>query len=92
MCQLGFEHPKYPYRVYKLHKALYGLKKAPRAWYSRLKNFLLERGYMVGRADKTLFTLRHGNDFLIVQICVDDIIFGGSSHPDIGSSDMGTQF
>jgi hypothetical protein len=30
--------------------------------------------------DKTLFTLKHGNDFLLIQIYVDDIIFGGSSH------------
>jgi hypothetical protein len=30
--------------------------------------------------DKTLFTLNHGTDFLLVQIYVDDIIFGGSSH------------
>jgi hypothetical protein len=34
----------------------------------------------MGSVDKTLFTLKHGNDFLLVQIYVDDIIFGGSSH------------
>jgi hypothetical protein len=34
----------------------------------------------MGSVDKTLFTLNHVNDFLLVQICVDDIIFGGSSH------------
>jgi hypothetical protein len=66
--------------VYKLSKALYGLKQAPRAWYTRLKMFLLERGYVMGSVDKTLFTLNHGIDFLLVQIYVDDIIFGGSSH------------
>jgi hypothetical protein len=77
---LGFENPKYPDRVYKLSKALYGLKKAPRAWYARLKTFLLEHGYIMGSVDKTLFTLNHGTEFLLVQIYVDDIIFGGSSH------------
>jgi hypothetical protein len=77
---LGFENPKYPDRVYKLSKALYGLKKAPRAWYARLKTFLLEHGYIMGSVDKTLFTLNHGTNFLLVQIYVDDIIFGGSSH------------
>jgi hypothetical protein len=76
----GFESPKYPDRVYKLSKALYGLKQAPRAWYARLKTFLLEHGYVMGSVDKTLFTLNHGIDFLLVQIYVDDIIFGGSSH------------
>ena len=54
----GFKHHKYPNRVYKLQKALYGLKQAPRAWYARLKTFLLERGYVMGCVDKTLFTLK----------------------------------
>jgi hypothetical protein len=77
---LGFKNPKYPNRVYKLSKALYGLKEAPWEWYARLKTFLLDHGYVIGSIDKTLFTLKHGNDFLLVQIYVDDIIFGGSSH------------
>jgi len=76
----GFEHPKHPDHVYKLHKALYGLKQAPRAWYDRLKTFLLGKGFEMGSVDKTLFLLRQGSDTLIVQIYVDDIIFGGSSH------------
>jgi hypothetical protein len=76
----GFESPKYPDRVYKLLNALYGLKQAPRAWYAMLKTFLVEHGYVMGSVDKTLFTLNHGADFLLVQIYVDDIIFGGSSH------------
>jgi hypothetical protein len=59
---------------------LYGLKQAPQAWYARLKIFLLEHGYVIGTVDKTLFTLRHDNDFLLVQIYVNDIIFGGSSY------------
>jgi hypothetical protein len=76
----GFKSPKYPDRVYKLSNALYGLKHALWAWYTRLKTFLLDHGYVIGSVDKTLFTLNHGTDFLLVQIYVDDIIFGGSSH------------
>jgi hypothetical protein len=76
----GFENPKYPDRVYKVLKVLYGLKQAPRTWYVRLKTFLLEHGYVMESVDKILFTLKHGNDFLLVQIYVDDIIFGGSFH------------
>jgi hypothetical protein len=76
----GFESSKYLDRVYKLSKALYGLKPAPRAWYAKLKTFLLEHGYVMGSVNKTLFTLNHGTDFLLVQINVDDIIFGGSSN------------
>jgi hypothetical protein len=75
----GFENPKYPHRVYKLFKALYGLKQAPRACYARLKIFLLEHRYVMRSVDKTLFTLKHDTDFLLVQIYV-YIIFGGSSH------------
>jgi hypothetical protein len=81
----GFENPKYPNRVYQLLKALYGLKQEPRAWYARLKTLLLEHGYVMGSVDKTLFTLKHGNDFLLVQIYVDDMIFGGSSNTLVSS-------
>jgi hypothetical protein len=42
--------------------------------------FLLEHGYIMGSVNKTLFTLNHDIDFLLVQIYVDDIIFGDSSH------------
>jgi hypothetical protein len=77
---LGFENPKYPNRVYKLSKALYEIKQMSWAWYGRFKTFLLEHGYVMGSVNKTIFTLKHGTDFLLVQIYVDDIIFGGSSH------------
>jgi hypothetical protein len=70
----------YPHRVYKLSKALHGLKQAPWAWYARLKTFLLEHGYIMRSVDKTLFTLKHGTDFLLVQVYVNDIILSGSSH------------
>ena len=52
----GFEDPRYPNHVYRLHKALYGLKQAPRAWYERLRDFLLNKGFKIGRVDTTLFT------------------------------------
>jgi hypothetical protein len=42
--------------------------------------FLLEHGYVIGSVDKTIFTLNHGTDFLLVQSYVDDIIFSDSSH------------
>jgi hypothetical protein len=46
---------------------------------------LLEHGYVMGSVDKTLFTLKHGNNFLLVQIYVNGIIFGGSSHTLVSS-------
>ncbi|WVZ93474.1 hypothetical protein U9M48_039449 [Paspalum notatum var. saurae] len=81
----GFESARFSDRVYKLRKALYGLKQAPRAWYARWKSFLLKSGFVMGSVDKTLFLLSRGGDNLIVQIYVDDIIFGGSSHALVSS-------
>jgi hypothetical protein len=76
----SFENPKYTNRVYKLLKTLYGLNQAPWAWYVRLKTFLLEHRYAIRSVDKTFFTLNHDTNFLLVQIYMSDIIFGGSSH------------
>ncbi|XP_019086350.1 PREDICTED: uncharacterized protein LOC109126901 [Camelina sativa] len=75
----GFEDPKFPNHVYKLKKALYGLKQAPRAWYERLTVFLLENGFKRGSVDKTLFIYEEGSNILIVQIYVDDIVFGSTN-------------
>jgi hypothetical protein len=63
---LGFENPKYPNRVYNLSKALCGIKQVPWAWYARLKTLLLDHGYVMGSVDKTIFTLKHGIDFLLI--------------------------
>ncbi|CAM8889644.1 unnamed protein product [Rhodiola kirilowii] len=75
----GFEVPEHPDHVYVLDKALYGLKQAPRAWYERLSEYLLAHGYERGKVDKTLFLLRTDKHLLIVQVYVDDIIFGSTS-------------
>ena len=65
--------------VFKLDKALYSLKQAPRAWYERLSSFLISNGFKKGKIDTTLFTKHVENDILIVQIYVDDIIFGSTN-------------
>ncbi|RRC79823.1 hypothetical protein EH999_23420, partial [Escherichia coli] len=75
----GFEDPEFPDKVYKLRKALYGLHQAPRAWYDTLSSYLLENGYERGVIDKTLFIKRTKNDIILVQIYVDDIIFGSTN-------------
>ncbi|GJT94856.1 retrovirus-related pol polyprotein from transposon TNT 1-94 [Tanacetum coccineum] len=74
----GFVDPDFPNHVYRLKKALYGLKQAPRAWYDKLSSFLIEHHFTKGIVDPTLFTRRHGDDILLVQIYVDDIIFGST--------------
>ncbi|WVZ64090.1 hypothetical protein U9M48_013659 [Paspalum notatum var. saurae] len=75
----GFEDPNHPDYVYRLSKALYGLKQAPRAWYERLRDFLLEKGFTIGRVDTTLFTKKMDNELFICQVYVDDIIFGSTN-------------
>jgi hypothetical protein len=75
----GFENHEFPNHVFKLSKALYGLKQAPRAWYERLSGFLIEKGFTRGKLDTTLFLIFDGKDMLIVQIYVDDIIFGSTN-------------
>jgi len=75
----GFEDPKFPNHVYKLHKALYGLKQAPRAWYECLRDFLVKKGFEIGKVDTTLFTKKVDDDLFVCQIYVDDIIFGSTN-------------
>nr|GEY53866.1 retrovirus-related Pol polyprotein from transposon TNT 1-94 [Tanacetum cinerariifolium] len=65
--------------VYKLKKALYGLKQAPRTWYDMLSSFLISQDFSKGSVDLTLLIRRNGNDLLLVQIYVDDIIFAAST-------------
>nr|GEU57688.1 retrotransposon protein, putative, unclassified [Tanacetum cinerariifolium] len=71
----GFVHQDNPSHVYKLKKAFYGLKQAPHAWYDMLLSFLISQHFSKGAVDPTLFTRKAGNDLLLVQIYVDDIIF-----------------
>ncbi|GKD51952.1 retrovirus-related pol polyprotein from transposon TNT 1-94 [Tanacetum coccineum] len=72
---IDFAKPNYDY---KLKKALYGLKQAPKAWYDRLKAFLIKHNYSMGMVDNTLFTKKKDSNIIIVQIYVDDIIFGST--------------
>ncbi|GJV93308.1 putative ribonuclease H-like domain-containing protein [Tanacetum coccineum] len=74
----GFVDPDHPKKVYKVVKALYGLHQAPRAWYATLSTFLEEHGYRRGTIDKTLFIKKDKKDIMLVQVYVDDIIFGST--------------
>ncbi|GJT68481.1 putative ribonuclease H-like domain-containing protein [Tanacetum coccineum] len=74
----GFIDPKYPQKVYKVVKALYGLHQAPTARYATLSTFLLKNGYRRGTINKTLFIKKDKHDIILVQVYVDDIIFGST--------------
>nr|GEY61505.1 putative ribonuclease H-like domain-containing protein [Tanacetum cinerariifolium] len=72
----GFEDPHNPKHVYRVIKALYGLHQAPRAWYTRLSTFLLKHHYRRGTIDKILFLKKDSRHIILVQVYMDDIIFG----------------
>nr|GEW13236.1 copia protein [Tanacetum cinerariifolium] len=74
----GFIDFEKPDHVYKLKKALYGLKQAPKSWYDRLKAFLINHEYKMRMVDNTLFTKKKSSNLIIIQIYVDDIIFGST--------------
>ena len=74
----GFKDPEFADFVYFLFKALYGLKQAPRIWYATLSVFLLENGFSMGVIDTLLYKM-HKNDMILVQVYVDDIIFGSTN-------------
>ncbi|KAI3494512.1 hypothetical protein L1887_40761 [Cichorium endivia] len=74
----GFESKIHPNHCYVLDKAVYGLKQAPRAWYETLTKFLKESNFKQGSVDPTLFRKKVGTHLMIVQIYVDDIIFGST--------------
>ncbi|GJT06617.1 retrovirus-related pol polyprotein from transposon TNT 1-94 [Tanacetum coccineum] len=75
----GFVSKQYPDHVYALDKALYGLKQAPRAWYDVLSKFLIDSDFQKGLIDPTLFIKKKGKHIMLIQIYVDDIIFGSTN-------------
>ncbi|GJX71912.1 putative ribonuclease H-like domain-containing protein, partial [Tanacetum coccineum] len=79
VCQSPcFEDPQFPDKVYKVEKALYGLHQAPRAWYETLSTYLIKNRFRRGTIDKNLFIKKDKGDILLVQVYVDDIIFGST--------------
>ncbi|GJW88759.1 putative ribonuclease H-like domain-containing protein [Tanacetum coccineum] len=75
----GFKDPDHPDKVYKVVKALYGLHQAPRAWYETLANYMLGNGFKRGKIDQTLFIKKQKGYIFLVQVYVDDIIFGSTN-------------
>ena len=63
----------------KLNKALYGLKQAPRAWYTELRQHLLDVGFRSAISDSSLFTYKSNNVLLYLIVYVDDIIVTGNN-------------
>ena len=65
--------------VCKLHKAMYGPKQDPRAWYERLHNYLIQIGFQRTNDNNSLY-IKEGpnNKIVLAKIFVDDISFTGN--------------
>ena len=63
-----------------MKETLYGLKQVPWQWYERLRKFLLQKGYARDVVVKTLFIRKHASDVILVQVYIDDIIFGSNNN------------
>nr|KYP74206.1 Copia protein [Cajanus cajan] len=75
----SFNDCEFPNHVFNLKKTFYGLKQAPRSWFEISSKFLLDNNYERGKVDNTLFVKRVGNDTILVQIYVNDIVFGATN-------------
>lgn len=79
----GFEDSQRPKHVYLLHKALYGLRQAPRAWFDKLKQSLITLGFQNSKSDSSLFYIRKGGHLLLALVYVDDILITGDNSSEI---------
>ena len=75
----GFIDKDQPTHVCKLHKAIYGLKQALRAWYQELSVFLLQYGFLNSTPDASLFIYANNYDIIYFLVYVDDLIITGSN-------------
>jgi hypothetical protein len=75
----GYEDKKVPHYLCKLDKALYELKQAPWAWYSRLSSMLKSFGFSASKIDTSLFFYNDDKCTVYVLVYVDDIIISSSS-------------
>jgi hypothetical protein len=73
----GFTVKDKEHMVFKLHKALYGLRQAPCAWYSRLDRTLKQLGFMRCAQEQAVYKRGKEGDGIIVGVYVDDLIVTG---------------
>uniref|UniRef100_A0A2N9FD48 Integrase catalytic domain-containing protein n=1 Tax=Fagus sylvatica TaxID=28930 RepID=A0A2N9FD48_FAGSY len=75
----GFVDTASPSHVCFLHKSIYGLRQAPRAWFEKFSSHLLTIGFIASQADPSLFLYKHGSTVLFLLLYVDDIIITGNA-------------
>ena len=75
----GFEKKGEEHKVYKLSKALYGLRQAPRAWNTKLDQILKGLDFKKCSKESSVYRKEEGKQLLIVAIYVDDLFITGNS-------------
>jgi hypothetical protein len=70
-------------KVYRLHKALYGLRQAPRAWNSKLNAMLHDLGFTKCKTEHGLYTRVKNRVKLIVGVYVDDLVILGECDKEV---------
>ncbi|XP_073266434.1 uncharacterized protein [Populus alba] len=75
----GFSHPTLPSHIFHLHKSIYDLKQAPRAWYTRLSDYLISLGFRASNVDPSLFIYSDGHDLIYLLVYVDDLLLTGNN-------------
>ena len=90
----GFEVKGSEIKVYKLNKALYGLRQAPRAWNNKLNRILLEFGFEKCSKEHSVYRKTVGQSILVVAVYVDDLFVCGAREKIIGDfkREMGSKF
>nr|GEW28183.1 retrovirus-related Pol polyprotein from transposon TNT 1-94 [Tanacetum cinerariifolium] len=76
---LGFIDPQRPNHVCLLHKSLYGLMQASRAWFKRLSKALFDLDFKGSKTDPSLFIYSRGDTLFYILVYVDDIIVTGNN-------------
>ncbi|KAJ9565938.1 hypothetical protein OSB04_001904 [Centaurea solstitialis] len=76
----GFEKVGEQGKVYKLEKALYGLRQAPRAWNIKLDGILREMGFQRCLHESAVYTKVSRGEYIIVAVYVDDLFVTGTCH------------
>jgi len=75
----GMKDPSHPEYVCKLHKAIYGLRQAPRAWHDSLKEFIVSYGFQTSKSDPSFFIYHSGNITTYFLVYVDDLLLTGNN-------------
>uniref|UniRef100_A0A2N9JAR7 Reverse transcriptase Ty1/copia-type domain-containing protein n=1 Tax=Fagus sylvatica TaxID=28930 RepID=A0A2N9JAR7_FAGSY len=90
----GFKDLSKPTHVCRLRKAIYGLKQAPRAWYTALKNAILQLGFHTSKADSSLFIYSQGSIISYFLVYVDDLVITGNNSTFVASiiKQLGAKF